>query len=82
MDEAARIDAITEARRAMTAEIGRQIVGQNKVIEEMLIVSVVIFLFLLHARSALVPIITLPRVCWAPLCWRPMRACSARRPRA
>jgi len=29
-------------------------------IEEMIVVSVVIFLFLLHARSALVPIITLP----------------------
>jgi len=28
--------------------------------EEMLVVSIVIFLFLLHARSALVPIITLP----------------------
>ncbi len=29
-------------------------------VEEMLVVSLVIFLFLLHARSALVPIITLP----------------------
>src|SRR5690606_34917035 len=33
---------------------------RNTLIEEMIIVSVVIFLFLLHARSALVPIITLP----------------------
>jgi len=29
-------------------------------IEEMIVVSIIIFLFLLHARSALVPIITLP----------------------
>ncbi len=33
---------------------------RHTLIEEMIIVSVVIFLFLLHARSALVPIITLP----------------------
>ena len=32
----------------------------HTLIEEMIIVSLVIFLFLLHARSALVPIITLP----------------------
>jgi Cu(I)/Ag(I) efflux system membrane protein CusA/SilA len=33
---------------------------QHTLIEEMLIVSLVIFVFLLHARSALVPILTLP----------------------
>ncbi|MEE9561642.1 MAG: CusA/CzcA family heavy metal efflux RND transporter, partial [Thermoanaerobaculia bacterium] len=33
---------------------------EHTLIEEMIVVSVVIFLFLLHARSALVPIITLP----------------------
>ncbi len=33
---------------------------KHTLIEEMIVVSVVIFLFLLHARSALVPIITLP----------------------
>jgi Cu(I)/Ag(I) efflux system membrane protein CusA/SilA len=33
---------------------------KNTLIEEMIVVSLVIFLFLLHARSALVPIITLP----------------------
>ncbi len=33
---------------------------RTTLIEEMVIVSVVIFLFLLHARSALVPIVTLP----------------------
>ena len=33
---------------------------RNTLIEEMVVVSVIIFLFLLHARSALVPIITLP----------------------
>ncbi|MFQ5701601.1 MAG: efflux RND transporter permease subunit [Acidobacteriota bacterium] len=33
---------------------------KRTLVEEMLIVSIVIFLFLLHARSALVPIITLP----------------------
>jgi Cu(I)/Ag(I) efflux system membrane protein CusA/SilA len=33
---------------------------RHTLIEEMIVVSVVIFLFLLHARSALVPIITLP----------------------
>lgn len=33
---------------------------RKALIEEMLVVSVVIFLFLLHARSALVPVITLP----------------------
>jgi copper/silver efflux system protein len=33
---------------------------KTTLIEEMLVVSVVIFLFLLHARSALVPILTLP----------------------
>ena len=33
---------------------------QRTLIEEMLIVSVVIFLFLLHARSALIPILTIP----------------------
>ncbi|HSL81475.1 MAG TPA: CusA/CzcA family heavy metal efflux RND transporter, partial [Thermoanaerobaculia bacterium] len=33
---------------------------RNTLVEEMIIVSLVIFLFLLHARSALVPIITLP----------------------
>lgn len=32
----------------------------NTLLEEMVVVSLVIFLFLLHARSALVPIITLP----------------------
>ena len=32
----------------------------STLIEEMVVVSVIIFLFLLHARSALVPIITLP----------------------
>ncbi len=32
----------------------------HTLVEEMIVVSVVIFLFLLHARSALVPIITLP----------------------
>lgn len=32
----------------------------HTLIEEMIVVSVVIFLFLLHARSALVPILTLP----------------------
>lgn len=33
---------------------------RRTLIEEMVVVSVVIFLFLLHARSALVPILTLP----------------------
>lgn len=33
---------------------------EHTLIEEMIIVSVIIFLFLMHARSALVPIITLP----------------------
>ncbi len=33
---------------------------RHTLMEEMIVVSVVIFLFLLHARSALVPIITLP----------------------
>ena len=33
---------------------------RRTLIEEMLIVSAVIFLFLLHARSALVPILTIP----------------------
>ncbi|HVS64644.1 MAG TPA: CusA/CzcA family heavy metal efflux RND transporter [Thermoanaerobaculia bacterium] len=33
---------------------------EHTLIEEMLVVSLIIFLFLLHARSALVPIITLP----------------------
>lgn len=33
---------------------------RKALIEEMLVVSIVIFLFLLHARSALVPVITLP----------------------
>jgi len=33
---------------------------KHTLIEEMIVVSVVIFLFLLHARSALIPIITLP----------------------
>ncbi|HKV06990.1 MAG TPA: CusA/CzcA family heavy metal efflux RND transporter [Thermoanaerobaculia bacterium] len=33
---------------------------RKALIEEMLVVSAVIFLFLLHARSALVPVITLP----------------------
>lgn len=33
---------------------------RGTLIEEMVVVSVVIFLFLLHARSALVPIVTLP----------------------
>ena len=33
---------------------------EHTLIEEMIVVSLVIFLFLLHARSALVPILTLP----------------------
>jgi Cu(I)/Ag(I) efflux system membrane protein CusA/SilA len=33
---------------------------RSTLVEEMIVVSVIIFLFLLHARSALVPIITLP----------------------
>ncbi|HEX9671050.1 MAG TPA: CusA/CzcA family heavy metal efflux RND transporter [Thermoanaerobaculia bacterium] len=33
---------------------------KHTLIEEMVVVSIVIFLFLLHARSALVPILTLP----------------------
>ena len=33
---------------------------RSTLIEEMVVVSVIIFLFLLHARSALVPIVTLP----------------------
>jgi Cu(I)/Ag(I) efflux system membrane protein CusA/SilA len=33
---------------------------KHTLVEEMIVVSVIIFLFLLHARSALVPIITLP----------------------
>ncbi|HSN81997.1 MAG TPA: CusA/CzcA family heavy metal efflux RND transporter [Polyangiales bacterium] len=33
---------------------------RHTLIEEMIVVSVIIFLFLMHARSALVPIITLP----------------------
>jgi len=33
---------------------------RHTLIEEMVVVSIVIFLFLLHARSALVPIVTLP----------------------
>ncbi len=33
---------------------------QTTLVEEMVVVSVVIFLFLLHARSALVPMLTLP----------------------
>jgi len=33
---------------------------RDTLIEEMLVVSIVIFLFLLHVRSALIPIITLP----------------------
>ncbi len=33
---------------------------RNTLIEEMVVVSVIIFLFLLHARSALIPILTIP----------------------
>ncbi|HVV86537.1 MAG TPA: CusA/CzcA family heavy metal efflux RND transporter [Kofleriaceae bacterium] len=33
---------------------------RHTLVEEMIVVSVVIFLFLLHARSALVPIVTIP----------------------
>lgn len=33
---------------------------EHTLIEEMIVVSVIIFLFLLHARSALIPILTLP----------------------
>ena len=33
---------------------------RNTLLEEMLVVSVVIFVFLLHARSALIPILTIP----------------------
>ena len=33
---------------------------RNTLIEEMIVVSVIIFLFLLHARSALIPILTIP----------------------
>ncbi len=33
---------------------------RHTLVEEMIVVSVVIFLFLLHARSALIPIVTLP----------------------
>src|ERR1700733_2109672 len=33
---------------------------EHTLIEEMIVVSVVIFVFLLHARSALIPIVTLP----------------------
>ncbi len=37
MDEAARLDSLREAREAMAREIGKVIVGQDRVIEEMLI---------------------------------------------
>ncbi len=33
---------------------------RNTLLEEMLVVSIVIFVFLLHARSALIPILTIP----------------------
>ena len=44
------------------SELIRSAIGtlSRTLIEEMIIVSLVIFLFLLHARSALVPILTLP----------------------
>jgi Cu(I)/Ag(I) efflux system membrane protein CusA/SilA len=44
------------------SELIKRAIGtlRNTLIEEMVVVSVIIFLFLLHARSALVPIITLP----------------------
>ena len=44
------------------SELIKRAIGtlRSTLIEEMVVVSVIIFLFLLHARSALVPIITLP----------------------
>ncbi len=33
---------------------------RNTLLEEMIVVSIIIFLFLLHARSALIPILTIP----------------------
>jgi Cu(I)/Ag(I) efflux system membrane protein CusA/SilA len=44
------------------SELIRSAIGtlSRTLIEEMIVVSLVIFLFLLHARSALVPILTLP----------------------
>ncbi|MCA9677123.1 MAG: efflux RND transporter permease subunit [Kofleriaceae bacterium] len=46
---------------------------QDTLIEEMVVVSVIIFLFLLHVRSALVPILTLPiavLVAFIPMAWQ------------
>jgi Cu(I)/Ag(I) efflux system membrane protein CusA/SilA len=44
------------------SELIRSAIGtlSRTLIEELIVVSLVIFLFLLHARSALVPILTLP----------------------
>jgi Cu(I)/Ag(I) efflux system membrane protein CusA/SilA len=44
------------------SELIRRAIGtlQRTLVEEMIVVSVVIFAFLLHARSALVPILTIP----------------------
>ncbi len=46
---------------------------RDSLIEEMLVVSLVIFLFLLHVRSALVPILTLPLavlLSFIPIVWQ------------
>ncbi len=46
---------------------------RDSLIEEMLVVSLVIFVFLLHVRSALVPIITLPiavLLAFIPIIWQ------------
>lgn len=50
---------------------------QRTLIEEMVVVSIVIFLFLLHARSALVPILTIPvavLLAFIPMYWQGLTA--------
>ena len=49
----------------------------DTLLEEMLVVSLIIFLFLMHARSALVPIITLPvavALSFLPMLWQGLTA--------
>ncbi|WNG41303.1 efflux RND transporter permease subunit [Archangium violaceum] len=49
----------------------------DTLVEEMVVVSLIIFLFLLHARSALVPIITLPVavvLSFLPMLWQGLTA--------
>ncbi len=61
------------------SELIKRAIGtlRNTLIEEMVVVSVIIFLFLLHARSALVPIITLPlavRLSFIPMFYQGLTA--------